>query len=137
MRTCPSCELNDEEVDFYNDRRKVYCKTCDNKFKKHRYRINKIVVRPQEITCPICKKYVTGSKINMDHDHNTGKFRGFLCSRCNKGLGFFCENTRTLRYAIKYLCNSINENSNLEAQNNRGINLDYSIQQTLRENNFC
>jgi hypothetical protein len=50
--------------------------------------------------CCICgsKKY-----LHIDHDHNTGKFRGILCSRCNNGLGFFNDSIEGLENALKYL----------------------------------
>jgi hypothetical protein len=37
--------------------------------------------------CRICDGFY-GAKLQMDHDHNTGLFRGFLCNSCNSGLGF-------------------------------------------------
>ena len=40
---------------------------------------------------------------NIDHCHATGKVRGMLCSRCNKGLGSFLDNPATLQQAIHYL----------------------------------
>lgn len=42
----------------------------------------------QEGTCALCEKSerVDGIKLHMDHDHKTGKFRGWLCYSCNRGL---------------------------------------------------
>lgn len=37
-------------------------------------------------SCQICKKEC-GNSISMDHCHETGRFRGFLCYRCNYLLG--------------------------------------------------
>ena len=58
--------------------------------------------------CEICEKSdpAGGEKNrrwNIDHDHATNKFRGFLCSRCNKGLAFFQDDTESLLKAIAYL----------------------------------
>ena len=39
----------------------------------------------------------------MDHNHETGKFRGMICHYCNRGLGNFKDNINTLQAAIKYL----------------------------------
>lgn len=44
----------------------------------------------QDFKCKIC-----GSNMNMpqvDHDHNTGKYRGILCKPCNFGLGIYEKN---------------------------------------------
>ncbi len=37
--------------------------------------------------CDICSIPISGSKINLDHDWKTGRFRGWLCVKCNVGLG--------------------------------------------------
>lgn len=39
----------------------------------------------------------------MDHNHESGKFRGMLCNHCNRGLGNFKDNINTLQAAIEYL----------------------------------
>jgi hypothetical protein len=62
--------------------------------------------KKQDYKCLICDKHETEerlSKLNIDHDHKTGKYRGLLCSTCNKGLGLFFDNTEILQKAIEYL----------------------------------
>ena len=39
----------------------------------------------------------------IDHNHNTGKVRGLLCSQCNFGIGAFEEKEEIFQSAIKYL----------------------------------
>lgn len=57
--------------------------------------------------CAICGATVPESKrvkfFHVDHNHNTGKVRGLLCSRCNKGLGAFRDAAALLSVAISYL----------------------------------
>lgn len=58
--------------------------------------------------CGICfaeliSKGMEGSSVCVDHDHKTGKVRGFLCNNCNRGLGMFMDNVEYLNNAIDYL----------------------------------
>lgn len=52
--------------------------------------------------CAICKEHVPYDKIDVDHDHKTGKVRGMLCRRCNYGMGFV-DNYEFIRKATEYL----------------------------------
>lgn len=53
--------------------------------------------------CGICGKVLRVKKYCVDHDHVTGKVRGLLCSRCNKGLGYFGDNLAGIKKAYEYL----------------------------------
>jgi len=57
--------------------------------------------KSQNGKCLICgtKK----KQLNIDHCHSTGKVRGLLCFKCNVGIGFFKDNIKILKKAIKYL----------------------------------
>lgn len=52
--------------------------------------------------CAICS---SKRKLQVDHDHKTGKVRGLLCFSCNVGIGNFKENEQFLERAILYLKN--------------------------------
>ena len=75
-----------------------------DKYLKKKYGIslqdyNKMVTE-QEGLCWICEKE---SDLVVDHDHDTGKVRGLLCSLCNTSLGGFKDSTDSLYKAIDYL----------------------------------
>lgn len=56
----------------------------------------------QARACAICFEAV-GERLNVDHDHSTGKVRGLLCRRCNLLLGKVQDNETILASAINYL----------------------------------
>ena len=58
----------------------------------------------QSGVCAICKtECVSGKKLAVDHNHDTGEVRGLLCCRCNRGLGNFNDNLDRLEEAVLYL----------------------------------
>lgn len=55
-------------------------------------------------TCAVCKDPPrSGTRLPIDHDHETRAVRGLLCGRCNQGLGFFRDDPELLRAAAAYL----------------------------------
>jgi len=56
--------------------------------------------KQQGSKCGICGQV---GELVIDHDHTTGKFRGLLCSTCNKGLGHFSDSSVLLENAARYL----------------------------------
>lgn len=91
------------------------CKDCAKKQAKLLKQIKKSVSPPPtDYRCPICNRNeqeARGQNINnrqiwcADHDHNTNQFRGWLCHKCNLGLGNFSDSKQRLQAAIKYLEN--------------------------------
>lgn len=65
--------------------------------------------RPRTATCEVCNQPPAGrgnrpeSGICFDHDHKTGKPRGWLCDRCNKMLGLVGDSEELLYKLIGYL----------------------------------
>ena len=85
--------MNREEKKIYNQRQWI----------KKIEMFEKIAGRKRPERCEIC-----GSKrtIVFDHDHETGKFRGWICDRCNKILGLAKDDINLLNFLISYLKNS-------------------------------
>ncbi|NBU34381.1 hypothetical protein EBS40_07195 [bacterium] len=55
--------------------------------------------------CAICREMcVSGRRLCVDHDHDTGKVRGLLCGRCNFGIGSL-RTIKNLAMSIAYLEN--------------------------------
>ncbi len=57
--------------------------------------------------CAICQVVMVGGRTlqsaNLDHDHRTGKIRGFICGSCNKILGYAKDDIDILIGCIRYL----------------------------------
>lgn len=90
-------------------RQKSRCNDCqkDRQF-RHRYGITREdfdkLTREQHGLCAICKKPEPRYKyLSVDHDHETSKVRGLLCSLCNPMIGYAKESIVTLESAITYL----------------------------------
>lgn len=75
-----------------------------DKFMKKRYGCSLSMFlqleKSQNGRCAICKKT---KKLQLDHNHKTGKIRGLLCSNCNCALGLVSENFRILQRMGGYL----------------------------------
>ena len=60
----------------------------------------------QNGTCAICKGPQHNGRqkrMHVDHCHETGLVRGLLCSRCNRGIGFFGHRADWMASAAGYL----------------------------------
>lgn len=70
----------------------------------------KLFIEQQGI-CEICGKHLiligtrknSKSTAHLDHDHESGVFRGILCKNCNSGLGGLHDDQTLLLKAILYL----------------------------------
>ena len=59
-----------------------------------------IAKRKKPEQCELCGSL---GRICFDHDHNTGKFRGWICHRCNVVLGLTKDNSELLLAIVEYL----------------------------------
>lgn len=55
--------------------------------------------------CEICgvAEDACARRLHMDHSHETGIFRGWLCQDCNLGIGRLKDSVELLQAAIDYL----------------------------------
>jgi hypothetical protein len=66
-------------------------------------------IQKQKNACAVCRKEFVRvptpchDRPCLDHNHETGQWRGALCHACNVGIGFFKENREALQRAIAYL----------------------------------
>jgi DNA-directed RNA polymerase subunit RPC12/RpoP len=91
------------------------CRECSRRLTKERNKIRKEnpLHDPENHICPICNRTHResfgsgGAKLKnawvADHNHETKKFRGYICHTCNRGLGIFQDSKEILNRAIKYL----------------------------------
>ena len=109
MKLCSKCGIEKPLTDFRRDdhgrgsKANVYyrpeCKECEIKLRLQLAQAKKNAT-PQPLRCECCGKE---AKLVVDHDHHTGEFRGWLCQRCNKGMGMLGDDIYGLKQAIKYL----------------------------------
>jgi Zn-finger protein len=50
--------------------------------------------------CAICHREMP---LCLDHDHETGKFRGYICRDCNLGLGKLGDTVEAIRRVLLYM----------------------------------
>lgn len=86
--------------------RRPVCKVCRDKKKKADPAQKKLHKRPNSLDCPICGDCVDGSYARLDHSHETGKVRGWLCDNCNTALGKLKDSAVVLQRAIDWIKNA-------------------------------
>lgn len=70
----------------------------------HVYAVSVVHPVPNPELCECCGGPPnTHGKLVFDHDHETNRFRGWICDRCNKMLGHAADSADTLSKAIAYL----------------------------------
>ena len=125
MPVCQSCGVDKPRKDFTKYKNagrnrncsgiRIRCKPCHNdKYRDYKRRWdlkNKYGITLEEYNemakdgCDICGKTSEENKscLIVDHDHETGKLRGVLCTVCNTGLGKLGDNVEGLTRALEYL----------------------------------
>ena len=61
-----------------------------------------LMLAGQDGVCAICRNPPKVRRLDVDHNHSTGRVRGLLCHRCNRTLASWV-NDEWLRAALVYL----------------------------------
>jgi hypothetical protein len=113
---CKDCNERKLKKDFYKNSKKKSgregrCKACKKslydpevakeKYFFKKYNLNKdTYIKLMNSECEICS---SKNNLVIDHNHDTGAFRGCLCHNCNTAIGQFKDSKRLLENAIKYI----------------------------------
>jgi hypothetical protein len=95
--------LNPEKKRAY-DKQYHVIKGRDLKRIRHRAWREQLATRPRPTACEICG---TVGRVVFDHCHTSGKFRGWICTSCNRALGYFKDSPNVLLVAVAYLRGSV------------------------------
>ena len=75
---------------------------CGNKRREDRYKIRGTPGTGfKSGICPICTSH--SDELVYDHDHETKEFRGYICRKCNSGIGLLKDNPKIVQNAYIYL----------------------------------
>src|ERR1017187_7450508 len=84
-----------------------YAKTDDAKYKiRLRNWIARglpLPTRPEPKLCECCGKEFGREGTQLDHCHATHTFRGWLCRKCNTGLGMLGDSIESINAVMAYL----------------------------------
>ena len=102
-KTCKHCG-----VELTPKRNNLACTVCKNGI--DRYGLNRLqqleLLKSQAGRCKLCNKEIKMFARHhggfVDHNHDTGKVRGILCSICNVGVAFV-ETRTSLEVVTSYL----------------------------------
>lgn len=121
IKICRRCQRAKSIFEFEKNQRSIRgkisrrgeCREC-RKWKlpiskKVRLEFEKINPQPpisKPFHCVICDRTIIRQYKNdvvLDHLHNTGKVRGWICRMCNNGMGMMEDDVNILKRAIKWL----------------------------------
>jgi len=92
--------LHNHSIDGYN----TVCKLCIKEAGKVTKKLRFENAHLKTDICDSCGKHPKGRRgLVVDHDHNTLKFRGWLCEMCNLGIGQLGDDLEGVGKALTYL----------------------------------
>jgi len=119
-KSCRECEIEKPILNYEmsgRGYRRNICMTCRSARKRTRrsartysmsYQELLMIKESQDYRCAICSVHEenTTKSLAIDHDHATGKVRGYLCNNCNRGIGLLKDSVEILSKAVAYLSRS-------------------------------
>lgn len=108
------------------------CRSCEKQNAKGTTELRKQYAPPNnpDYACPICLSTAQNlidkgykPKWCLDHDHESGEFRGYICNLCNTGISNLKENIEVLRRATIYLEQYAIDHYNSTARQKNSIGL--------------
>ena len=114
-KICKICGEEKYLTDFHKNGTwtRPECKHCFNYRQSLYVKLRKGQTAPEPGSpCECCGDSTT--TLHWDHDHSTGKHRGWICSGCNTGIGKLGDNLEGVLKAVTYLqaANSLDESLN-------------------------
>ena len=103
-KKCKVCKKQKDASEFYRNGTwlRPECKECYLYNQSLYVRLRKKQTPPDPGTpCECCG--IVGATLCWDHDHKTGKHRGWICSNCNTGIGKLGDNVEGVQKAVDYL----------------------------------
>lgn len=107
-KVCPRCGETKPLNQFYADSsrfdgRRTQCKKCDlaigmNKGAQRRRVFGPV---PPDHSCPICER--VAPRWDLDHDHDTGVIRDYVCRGCNVNMDRFVGKHPRAEATARYL----------------------------------
>ena len=112
VRQCWWCEAEFTAPDL----RQLYCSTECASLVKSLWNVSRLygitrddyraVWYRQGGLCAICgqvERTARNRLLSVDHDHDTGEFRGLLCSHCNRAIGLLMDDPAVIEAAARYV----------------------------------
>jgi hypothetical protein len=113
---CKKCGEVKHKRDFYKNSKMANgydssCKACKKAGYNSTVAKEKYILRKYQLTMETFRKLMNDGceicgdteKLVLDHNHDTGAFRGCLCHRCNTAIGQFKDSIEVMENAINYI----------------------------------
>lgn len=101
-------DLTKRKVNMKKYQDKTEYRECDWRYKK-RYGISleeyddMLLSQDGQCANEECNFVISGKRLSVDHDHDTGEVRGLLCGKCNSALGYLMDDAKVVSGLKRYI----------------------------------